>query len=332
MKKDFRPPLGRVEKIRVDSRLLRDNPLGDPHERDLLVWLAPDYTSGPLLVDLVGYTGSGASHTNWRPFGLNLVERLERMHADGRIGPCVVALPDCFTALGGNQYVNSTAIGPYLDHLCEEILPLLQARYGTGLRGVFGKSSGGYGALMQAMLRPDAWQAAACHSGDMGFEWVYFADFPRVLRELQKTGGDPKAWLEKVWAKEKLSSDEGLVLMALGMAATYDPDPGSALGFRLPFDPRNGRLDEAAWARWLRHDPVRIAATHAEALRGLRLLWLECGTKDQFHLLWGARQLHEELDRLGVAHRYEEFDDDHSDIDYRMERSLPAMYAALRGA
>lgn len=330
MKKSFAVPRGRVERVRFDSRILAGNLIGDPTERDIQVWVSPDFAGGPLLVDLVGYTGSGASHTNWRPFGLNLVERLERLHASGELGGCVVAMPDCFTALGGNQYINSSLLGRYMDYLCDEVVPLLETRFGTnGRRGVFGKSSGGYGSIIHAMQRPDTWQAAACLSGDMAFEWAYLVDFPRTLRELQKTGGDVAAWLDGVWKKEKLSHDESMVLMSLGMAASYDPDPAAPGGFRLPFDLHDGRIDDQAWARWLRHDPVRIVDDHADALRGLRGLWLECGTRDQFHLLWGARQLHAALERLGVAHTYEEFDDDHSDIDYRMDRCLPALYRWL---
>lgn len=283
-------------------------------------------------MDLVGYTGTGASHTNWRPFGFNLVERLDRLYASGRIGPCVVALPDCFTCYGGNQYVNSVGMGRYMDHVCDEVVPFVEGRYPTtGFRGVFGKSSGGYGAMVHAMMRPDVWHAAVCHSGDMYFEYGYLTDFPRLLRELLKTGGDLEAWLRGVWSRGKLTHDETMALMCVGMAASYDNDPDAPLGFRLPFDTRDGRIDWERWARWTAMDPVRMIPDHVGALRGLRGLWIDCGTRDQFHLLWGARQAHQLLADAEVPHVYEEFDDDHSDVDYRMERSLPQLWAWLAG-
>jgi NADPH:quinone reductase-like Zn-dependent oxidoreductase len=69
-----------------DSRVLRDNPLGDPHIRRLAVWLPPGYDEGagrgrgrryPVLYDLVGFTGSGPAHLNWRPFDENVAERVK---------------------------------------------------------------------------------------------------------------------------------------------------------------------------------------------------------------------------------------------------------------
>jgi len=101
------------------SRVLRGNPLGDPHVRKLAVWLPPQYDDGasqgsgrgrrfPVLYDLVGFTGSGLAHTNWQPFGDNVPERVARLIHDGKMGPVIVVLPDCFTALGGNQYLDAT--------------------------------------------------------------------------------------------------------------------------------------------------------------------------------------------------------------------------------
>jgi hypothetical protein len=60
--------------------------------------------------------------------------------------PVVVAFPNCFTRLGGNQYINSASIGAWEDFLLHEMLPAIEQRFGcggTGRRGVFGKSSGG---------------------------------------------------------------------------------------------------------------------------------------------------------------------------------------------
>ena len=66
-------PDGQLVELEHHSRVLADNPLGDPSVRKLPVWLPPQYSPGgkrtfPVLFDLVGYTGSGHSHTNWRNF------------------------------------------------------------------------------------------------------------------------------------------------------------------------------------------------------------------------------------------------------------------------
>ncbi len=180
---------GTVHRLMLDSKVLQTNMLGDPTERviDVYVPAGHDGSGLPLLVDIVGFTAGGPAHTNWKNFGENMPERLDRLIAEGAMAPCVVAFPDCFTKLGGNQYINSAAIGRWADFLIEECVPFVEREFGcggTGKRGLFGKSSGGYGAIAHALLYPDFWAAAACHSGDMGFELAYLPEFPRLLRKL----------------------------------------------------------------------------------------------------------------------------------------------------
>jgi enterochelin esterase-like enzyme len=118
------------------SKILRDNPLGDPHVRKLAVWLPPQYEGAagkrfPVLYDLVGFTGSGLAHTSWKPFGDNVPERAARLIHAQKMGPAIIVFPDCFTALGGNQYVNSSAIGHYADYLTREIIPSVDGEFRT---------------------------------------------------------------------------------------------------------------------------------------------------------------------------------------------------------
>ena len=87
-----------------------------------------------------------------------------------------------------------------------------------------------------------------------------------------------------------------------------------------------GALLPERWERWLAHDPVRVVERSADALRSLRGFYIDCGTRDQYHLLWGNRMIHRRLEAMGVPHEYREFDDDHSDVDYRMDESLPLLY------
>jgi enterochelin esterase-like enzyme len=186
-------PSGRLVVLEHASRVLAGNPLGDPHVRRLPVWLPPGYDEGatrgrgrryPVLFDLVGFTGSGHAHVNWRPFDENVPERVARLIRDGRMGPCIVAFPDCFTSLGGNQYVDSPAVGRYAAYLTRELVPLVDREFRTlasrDHRGCFGKSSGGYGAIVHGMRHPETWGAVADHSGDAMFEFCYNTDLPRT--------------------------------------------------------------------------------------------------------------------------------------------------------
>jgi len=334
MRKDPTAPRGTVHRLTLDSRVLAGNLLGDPTEREVHVYVPAGRDAGglPLLVDLVGFTAGGPAHTNWKNFGENVPERLDRLIQSGVLPPVVVAFPDCFTRLGGNQYINSAALGRWMDFLCDEMVPWLEGRFGcggSGRRGVFGKSSGGYGAIIHAMKRPDVWAAAACHSGDMGFEWGYLPEMPAVLRALAKHGNSIENFIRSMETAKKVSGHDTHILMTLAMAASYDPDPSQFLGIRLPVDLDTCELIEERWANWLAWDPARIAPAHAEALSSLKALFIDCGDRDQYNLVYGARRLHRTLDRLGIAHRYEEFPDDHSGVDYRMDESLPFLARAL---
>ena len=336
-----RPALvrGRLERFVLDSRVLRGNALGDPHRREVHVYLPPEYDGDPkrrfpLFVDIVGFMGSGAAHLNWKPFDESVPLRLERLARARKMGPVIAVFPDCFTRLGGNQYINSSAVGRYADYLVREVVPEVERRYRTfgdpGHRALFGKSSGGYGAIVHGMRYARHWGAIACHSGDMYFDFCYGADIPRTLDSLAKQGG-PAKFLRAFFSRRKLGTDEVHTIMFLAMAAFYDPDPDAPLGFRLPMDLRTGEIDRDRWARWLRHDPIRILERrNAQAqLRSLRGIYVDCGFRDQYFLHYGARILHRRLGELGIPHRYEEFDDDHSSVDYRMDVSLPWLYRKL---
>jgi S-formylglutathione hydrolase FrmB len=333
MRKFFGPP-GSVTRITIDSEALKSNMLGDPCARavDVYVPARHDGRGLPLLVDLVGFTGSGLSHTNWVGFRENVPERLDRLIGEQKMTPVVVAFPDCFTRLGGNQYVDSAAIGAWEDFLIAEMLPAIEQRFecgGTGRRGVFGKSSGGYGAITHALRHADVWAAAACHSGDMGFELCYLPDMPAVLRSLAGKGNSIEQWWRDLEASQKHPDGTFKAINALAMAASYDPDPSQFLGMRLPVTFDTCEVIPERWENWRRHDPVVALETQADNLRRLKALYIDCGDKDQFNLFYGARRFARRLNELGIPHRYEEFSDNHTGIDYRMDVSLPFLAEAL---
>lgn len=358
---------GTVVMLEHVSKVLADNPWGDPHVRKLAVWLPPQYDAGathnrgrrfPVLVDMAGFLGSGLSHIAWKNISENLPERAARLIFERRMAPAILVFPDCYTALGGNQYVNSSAVGAYADYLTKEIVPFVDREFRTladrAHRGCFGKSSGGYGAIVHGMKYPQTWGAIANHSGDAYFEFVYGHDWPNTLTELSKyrrprfepgvydvrrmergadrglDDGRVRRFLEAVWNKPKLSSAEGHAIMNLCMAATYDPDPKAPNGFRLPFNLETGELIPARWNAWRKHDPINLVAKYKANLRTLRGIYIDCGWRDQYHIQYGTRILSKRLHAARIPHRYEEFDDTHSDIDYRLDVSLPFLSKALR--
>ncbi len=322
------------------SRVLADNPLQDPVTRQLLVILPPDYeTSGkryPVLYALTGYTGSGPMLLNLSGWTPNLQQRIERLMVEGKLPPAIYVLPDCFTRYGGSQYVNSTAIGRYEDYLIDEIIPHIDATYRTiaapAGRGIFGKSSGGYGAIRLGMLHPDVFGALACHSGDMAFEWCYQPDFPKFITTIEQAGGLAR-WWTMFEGKVKKDRSDIEALNVLAMAAAYSPNPtAQPFPIDFPFDLHTCELKPDVWLRWLDFDPLRLVDRYAANLKRLRLVFIDCGTRDEFNLQYGARQLVRKLTALSVPHEYEEFEDGHMDIQYRYDVSLPKLVGALEQA
>jgi enterochelin esterase-like enzyme len=332
-KRDPRTPSGTIHRLTLDSAVLKANLLGDPSEREIDVYVphGHDGRSLPLLVDVVGFTAGGPVHVNWKNFGENLPERLDRLIASGAMAPAVVAFPDCFTRLGGNQYVNSAAMGRWDDFLLQEAVPFVERNFhcgGAGRRGIFGKSSGGYGAMVHALLHPDFWSAAAVHSGDMGFELMYRHDFVPVLRVLEKQP-DIKKWVDEFWDSKKFKDSDIHIVMMLAQAASFDPDPSAPYGVRLPVTLDTCEIIPERWANWLKWDPLALVEEYGPGLKKLKALYIDCGDIDQYNLVYGARRMHRRLEQFGVPHTYEEFPDNHSSVDYRMDVSLPILAKAL---
>ena len=318
---------GTIKILRHESKILRNNPLGDDYIRDLAVYLPPDYDenkSYPTVYCLTGFTGRGLMLLNDSAFSPNLAQRMDKLISENKIKPMIVVMPDCFTYYGGSQYINSSATGDYEDYLTREIVPFVDENFRTindkNSRAVMGKSSGGYGALIMAMRHSDLFGLACSTSGDCYFNYCYLPDFPKAFRAVQ---GNPKKLVEKMWNEEaKKGKDDFAGLNIIGMSACYSPNPDSELGFDLPFDLQTGGIISDVVVRWIRHDPVFLIEKYAENLKTLKLLYIDAGTRDEFYLDLGARILSEKLKEFDIQHIHEEFDDGHMKISYRYNRSL----------
>lgn len=327
---------GTIRVLRHESNALSGNPLGDPHVRDLYVYLPPGYKSEgakryPVIYCLTGFTGRGKMFLNDSAFSLNLAERIDRLVSEGAVRPFIAVMPDCFTRYGGSQYINSSATGNYEDYLTEELVPFVDENLRTIpdrlARGVAGKSSGGYGSLIMAMRHADIFCAAASIAGDCYFEICYKPDLRKAFRAV---GGEPLKLVEKFWNEEapKAKSDfDGLNI--IGMASCYSPNEESEWGFDLPFDVVTGEVLEDVWERWLEHDPVHLAEKHLDSLRSLELLFIDAGTIDEFGLDIGARVLSKKLTELGVPHSTEEFEGGHFNINFRYNRAFEEISEVL---
>jgi hypothetical protein len=326
------PLAGRLDRVAIESEALRGNPLGDPHVRPLWVYLPPGYDDEadrryPAIYAIQGLTGQVDMWANRPPHRPTVLERVDSLFAQADVPPCVVVYVDCWTSLGGSQFLDSPGTGRYHTYLCEEVVPFVDERYRTmpdrDRRGIAGKSSGGYGAMVTPMLRPDLFGALATHAGDALFECCYQPEFPKCARLLRDHyGGSYERFWEDFRGRPAFSRDgDDDLLNAWCMAACYSTDEDGTV--RLPFDPATGRLVDDVWQRWLALDPVRMAPAHADALGSLRAIYIDSGTRDEWYLDLGAEAFRRALAEVGVTDvEFHLFDATHMGIEYRYPIAL----------
>ncbi|MCZ7649024.1 MAG: alpha/beta hydrolase-fold protein [Planctomycetota bacterium] len=327
----------RVACERFESAALKGNPLDDPHARTLPVYLPPGYDEGgeryPVVFILAGYTGRGANYLEEKAWDETFTQRMDRLISSGACRPMLVAFPDAFTRYGGSQYLNSPAVGRYADYILELVAHVdatFRTRAGREHRAVAGKSSGGYGALTLGMRHSDVFGLVADHSGDKGFELCYKPDFPKFARAAAKFGDIAKVLADPRSVRERDGAFFDLLNIA-AMSACYGPHPGALLGFDLPVDPETCALRPEVWARWEAQDPLfMLEDTQVrQALQSLRLLYFDCGNRDEFNLHFGCRQFKRRLEEFGITHHYEEFDGTHRNTTWRYDTSLALISRAM---
>lgn len=301
---------GRVVELTFDSEVLRDNPLGDAWQRPLLVQLPPGYDEDhgaryPVVYWLQGFMGHLGMMRNRAPFRQPFVERADQVLADPSVPPVLLVHVDAWTAYGGSQFVDSPGTGRYHSYLCDEVVPFVDGQFRTladrDHRAIAGKSSGGFGAMITPMLRPDLFGSLASHAGDALYETNYLSEIGNAVRALRMYDADIWAFWDDFRSREPFSRPtDQILLLYLGISACFSADPDGTV--HLPFDPRTGRLDDAVWARWLAWDPVRMSQMpeFAEAMASMRAIWIGAGTSDDFHLDLGAQAFVDAVKSAGV--------------------------------
>lgn len=324
---------GTVQVHQVHCGSLEGNPLGDPTTRSVPVYLPPGYEQDkearyPVVYFLHGFSGSGLQWLNVSPFTRNVPERLDHLVAEGKVPPVIGVFVDGWSALGGSQWINSEGIGRYRDLVSRDLVGWADKTFRTvkkgSARALVGKSSGGYGALVISRYHPDLFQHIGVHSADAGFEWAYLNELPQAASALLKAGGlEPwfKDFVRRA-AETKMKGDDHVTINMIAMGAAYSPKKGEPLNVELPIELPSGKLRLDVWNRWLVHDPVRFVPKHADVYKKLKSIFIDCGTRDEFNLRWGARMISEDFKAAGVEHVHEEFEDGHMGVNYRFERSL----------
>lgn len=306
--------------LTIESEALRGNPLGDPHERPLFVWTPEDASQTyPTVYVLHAHMRAARWWFNVEPFEKSYPDLIDELAPAANI-----VLVDGWTSVGGSQWIDSAGIGSYGTYLCDEVVPFVEARFpANGSRGLQGKSSGGYGAIANALARPDLFHAVAAHApGPALFDVTMLPDFAQTARALR---GRPLAeWFATDFAG--LESHADAVLVEVWSAALTFAEG------ELPFDLETAELRDDVWQRWLVHDPVRLIPAHADAVRGLRAVWLDAGDADTYFLDLAAIALNRAFEAAGLGDdrlRFELFPGGHRGLSWRYPLSLAFLVGSL---
>jgi hypothetical protein len=318
---------GRLDERAFESAALKGNPLGDPHVRPLWVYVPPGYDAEPdrrypSIYLIQGLTGQLDMWRNRSAFRKNPPELMDELFASGESPPAILVWVDCWTSLGGSQFLDSPGTGRYHTYLCDEVVPWVDERYRTLAaaehRGIAGKSSGGYGAMVTPMLRPDLFGGLATHAGDALFEVCYLPDFRDSARALRdEYDGSFENFWKDFRSRPALSKRSDITLLNdWCMAACYSTDDDGTV--HVPYEPLTGELMPDVWERWLAWDPVRMAPKYADALRSLKAIYIDAGNRDDAYLDLGAEAFRRVLDSLGVTdYAFDLFEGTHMRIEYR---------------
>lgn len=328
---------GRIIRTSLESNCLRDNPLGDPHQRELYVYLPPQYQGNerfPVVMMLAGFGSTNHSIAAWSPWKPNTVELFDRLVAEGQCKPAILILPDCFNRWGGSQFIDSEGSGRYQTYLADEVFPFVDAEFRTiphrQARAVIGRSSGGFGALRLGMDRPDVVSVIGSHAGDAGFEITMRPMLTTAAIAFDLAGGVRK-FAEEVPESGPQNATQFDAIFVLAAAAAYSPSPDSFPYAELPMNTATGVLRQEVWNRWLAHDPLVRLETSTAALLEMSLIYIDAGNHDEHGLHFAARMMKDALLQRGAPVHHDEYEGGHRGTSWRYEVSLPQIVDALRG-
>lgn len=329
---------GRLEYPLLRSAVLRGNPLSDPTEREVLVYLPPSYDETkprryPLVMILPAYGAAHRTLASFRLWEKNVFELYEQLLGRAECAEAILAVPDAVNRWGGSQFLDSPASGPYQSFVVEEVLPFVDQLYRTiprrEARAIVGRSSGGFGALRIGIDRPDAFAAIGSHAGDALFEASIRPTFTTVATALDREGG-VGPFVSRIFETGPTGAADFDTLAMIATCAAYAPEMSSPFPHcALPFDPSTALPVDEVWQRFLEHDPVTLLERFPSALGRASLVYLDAGDRDEHGLHFGARRMAELLRARDAQVLHEEFAGGHRGTTSRFAVSLPRLLDVL---
>jgi enterochelin esterase-like enzyme len=299
----------------IESASLEANPLGDPSCRHNYV-LLPKKTgdkSLPAIFHLSGYFSTGHHSFYEKSLQPCFAREVDFATQNGLAPNAIHVFVDASTFWGGSQFLNSPGCGAYTDYILKELVPAVtRALPASSEMGVMGGSSGGYGALHLISQENSPFTWAFAVAPDSFFEASLLPEIWKMAPSFLKYSASLKE-VRKDIDNNELQAKKSFFPLVHGIAMGLCYSPATALqkdGLHFPIDLNTGKVDSEVWQHWLQQDPIHFLPQRNKFLKNKKI-YLEVGRFDNFSLQFGARQIHQTLEKMGVSIDFQEFNGDH---------------------
>lgn len=322
-----------IKTLVIESQALKSNALGDPSLRHIPVLVPKAQGEFPLVLFLSGYAGDGIKNFSFKGFENNLVQDIDIWTAQEEAPQAIYAFANAWTVWGGSQFINSKGCGQYEDYLISEVCAQLKHKLPLSSQPshwcVHGGSSGGYGVLSLLARHADVFKKGVALAPDSFFEVSLLPEIYKALPIIKELGGTQKILNDYRAGELKLSGGSFFqVFNVIAMAHCYAPLSKESEPL-FPIDSQ-GRLIEEVWQQWKLHDPIEFLPKFKSNLQSVEDLYLSVGTKDEYGLQYGARQLKEICQAQVKDLHYKEFPGTHRDLSKDRLASLKWLKSKLQ--
>lgn len=288
-----------VHRIKVHSPSLEGNLDGESADRDVIVYLPPDYDKDPKRRYPVVYALHGYSLTAEGFAGLlSAPQTVEGAFALGTPG-MIIVLPDTQTRHNGSMYSSSVTIGDWEGFIADDLVRYIDTHYRTipqrTSRGLAGHSMGGYGTTRIGMKRPDVFGALYIMS-------------PCCLSARGAPSAEVLARLNALSNPDEISKLGFPERTTLTVAAAWSPNPARK-PFFLDLPATDGTDAQAVLSRWAANAPLVMLDQYSFHLRRYSAIAIDVG--DQDDLRRDASTLHRRMGELGISASFEIYPGDH---------------------
>ena len=295
---------GTKERVKVHSKALEGNLIGDPADRDVTVYLPPSYQSNPekrfpVLYMLHGFTDNDSQWFGWESHWINLQDVIEQSLAEGLSKEMIVVMPNAYNRFKGSMYASSATIGDWETFVTQELVNYVDSNYRTlpnkKSRGLAGHSMGGYGTLRLGMKYPEVYSAIyalspCCMDGGASTN-------PELMKKLESLTPD------------QLQETSFFEIAALATSAAFAPNPKNPPLY-LDLPAKDGSPRQDVINKIIANRTLNYVDQYILNLKKLRAIAIDAGLQDR-GISEATKTLHEVLDSYQIKHFYESYEGDH---------------------